>query len=71
VVYTAETDPSHLLGRPGQYLSQAMFADSRIHPSSFDQPESVDRGGSVEVRVGKALTPAQAGEYQMALEGIG
>lgn len=107
VVYTAETDPNHLLGRPGQYLSKAMFVDTRIKPGAIDSPDSVAVGGSVEVfadgqgaqarmkyiqaitagfptaaeydyasgpvlvRVGKTLTPAQASEYQKALDGIG
>ena len=103
MVYTAETDPNHLLGRPGQYTSKVAFTDSRVQPRPFDAPDAIERGGSVEVfpdeqgaqnrmkyiqaiaagfpmaveydytsgpvlvRVGKILTPAQAGEYQKAL----
>jgi hypothetical protein len=48
VVYTAATDPNHLLGRPGQYTSKATFTDSRITPGFLDGPNSVGRGGSVE-----------------------
>jgi ABC-type transporter MlaC component len=106
LTYTSETDPNKLLGRPGQYTSKATFTDSRITPGFLDEPDSVGRGGSVEVfpdeqaaqnrskyvqavtaglpaaveydytagpvlvRVGKALTPAQAGEYQKALNEI-
>jgi hypothetical protein len=49
LVYTAEIDPNHLLGRPGQYSSKVAFTDSRIQPAPFDAPDSIDRGGSVEV----------------------
>jgi len=43
-VYTAETDPNSLLGRPGGYTSKADFRDTRIERGS-----GVDGGGSVEV----------------------
>lgn len=51
VVYTAETDPNHLLGRPTGYQSKATFADRRINsPSAADSSQgSVELGGSVEV----------------------
>lgn len=51
VVITAETDPNHLLGRPGGYTSKATFVDSRIDPSGVldPMPGSVDIGSSVEV----------------------
>lgn len=45
-VYTAATDPNHLLGRPGGYTSKADFADSRAKPEIDDE---VQNGGSVEV----------------------
>lgn len=112
VVFTADTDPNHQLGRPNGYLSKAAFTDSRIdlkHPSVYvdTTPGAVDLGGSVEVfpdaqgaqarakyiggltaampmlteyeyvsgpvllRLGKSLTPTQAGEYQKVLAAIG
>ena len=112
VVYTAETDPNHQLGRPNGYLSKASFTDIRIDPKhatvyTDTTNGAVDLGGSVEVfpdaqgaqarakyiegltaampmlteyeyvsgpvlvRLGKTLTPTQAGEYQKALNGIG
>ena len=43
VVYTAETDPNHLLGRPGQYVSKAAFHDTRLQ-----QGPDVANGGSIE-----------------------
>src|SRR5262249_1514950 len=50
VVYTAENDPNHLLGRPGGYLSKASFTDTRITPASLGGTPvgAVDLGGSVE-----------------------
>jgi hypothetical protein len=51
VVYTAETDPNHLLGRPTGYQSKATFADRRVNPGSATDSSqgSVELGGSVEV----------------------
>jgi hypothetical protein len=47
IVYTAATDPNHLLGRPGGYISKANFRDTRLTPQSTDF--AVADGGSVEV----------------------
>ncbi len=51
VVYTAATDPNHLLGRPNGYLSKASFSDRRVSSSDTegDTKGDVDFGGSVEV----------------------
>jgi len=43
-VYTAETDPNELLGRPGQYIAKANWADDRLEQSGGDP-----RGGTVEL----------------------
>jgi len=44
-MYTVSTDPNHLLGRPGQYISKVNFHDRRLTRStSF----AVSGGGSVE-----------------------
>jgi hypothetical protein len=43
-IFDAETDPNHLLGRPGQYIAKAVFWDARIG--------DVERGpeaGTVEI----------------------
>lgn len=49
VVFTAETDPHHLLGRPGGYLSKVSFFDSRIDPGTASASEGgIQRGGLVE-----------------------
>ncbi len=53
--YTADTDPNHQLGQPGQYISKTNFVDSRIASinSNFAYSGSGDipvvSGGSVEV----------------------
>lgn len=51
VVFTAETDPNRLLGRPAGYLSKASFTDSRISAEEVTGTDegAVERGGSVEV----------------------
>lgn len=52
VVFTAETDPNKLLGRPNGYTSKASFTDSRVKDDgSFmgTREGAVDPGGSVEV----------------------
>jgi hypothetical protein len=45
-VYTADTDPNNLLGRPGGYTSKADFTDDRAQP---DLDDEVQKGGSIEV----------------------
>ncbi|MFI6797227.1 hypothetical protein [Streptosporangium canum] len=51
VTYTADTDPSKLLGRPNGYVSKASFTDQRVDPSKVTAAEEgdVDLGGIVEV----------------------
>ena len=44
VVYTADTDVNHLLGKPGQYISKANFADTTLE--QFDKANP--KGGIVE-----------------------
>lgn len=48
VVYTAETDPNELLGRPGGYSGKATFTDSRTADRSTERFD-IANGGSVEV----------------------
>jgi hypothetical protein len=44
IIYTQENDPNKLLGRPGQYIAKASWADKRV-----EQPESGDlQGGTIE-----------------------
>ena len=51
LVFTAETDPNKLLGRPNGYTSKASFTDSRVNSEDvIDTREGAfDPGGSVEV----------------------
>lgn len=66
VVYTAETDPNGLLGRPGGYTGKLMFTDVRAEPATPDEggvvQYSVNHGGSVEVYPDAAGAAARA-EY--------
>jgi hypothetical protein len=65
VVFTAESDPNHMLGRPNGYLSKAAFTDSRVdltHPSVYVDTTkgAVDLGGSVEVFLSEQGAQARA-----------
>lgn len=44
-VYDASNDPNELLGRPGQYIGKASFADTRVGT----EVDGVEGGGDVEV----------------------
>ena len=61
IVYTAENDPNHLLGRPNGYTSKASFTDSRIKASEAkdNSAGAVDLGGSVEVYADEAGAAAR------------
>jgi hypothetical protein len=48
-IYSAASDPNHLLGRPGQYTSKVNFRDSRIKKSDALGEFDMSAGGSVEV----------------------
>lgn len=51
-VYTPDSDPNKLLGRPGQYTSKAAFHDPRVAPADVEfesEPFAVRRGGDIEV----------------------
>ena len=56
-VYTADTDPNNLLGRPGGYTSKADFTDDRAKPKLDDE---VQNGGSVEVFEDSAAAEGRA-----------
>ncbi len=44
IVYTAETDPNSLLGRPNQYTSKVKFADTNLEQTDTAEPT----GGTIE-----------------------
>src|SRR5690349_7571461 len=46
-VYTEQTDPNNLLGKPHQYTAAAAFLDSRTNTSGDDW--GADGGGGIEV----------------------
>ncbi len=72
LVYTAESDPNKLLGRPGGYTSKIAFSDSRIPPAELGEgvaPDAIERGGSVEVYPTRAGAAARAQFIQAALQG--
>jgi hypothetical protein len=49
-VFTSETDPNQLLGRPGQYFAKATWSDECVSPrSAGEAPVSVSSGGSIEL----------------------
>ncbi|PJN22432.1 hypothetical protein CG736_28385 [Kitasatospora sp. CB02891] len=58
--YTADTDPNHLLGRPGQYTSKVAFKDSRIKDVDGQDEDAVIRGGGIEVFASAADASARA-----------
>ena len=64
VTYAADSDPNHLLGRPGGYESKSTFTDSRISPSQAQSTDlgSVDLGGSTEV-FSTAVAAVARGRY--------
>lgn len=48
-VYTVETDPNHLLGRPNQYTGKASWHDTRLPAPTNAQKVEVSDGGGVEI----------------------
>ncbi|MGW3072385.1 hypothetical protein [Kitasatospora sp. NPDC001132] len=66
VTVTAETDPNHLLGRPGQYTSKTTFTDSRVKEADVqgEDAHSVARGGAVEVFASAADAERRANYIQ-------
>ncbi|WP_224274113.1 hypothetical protein [Streptomyces sp. LS1784] len=69
---TAESDPNHLLGRPGQYTSKVTFADSRIKAADVEgeKDDSVNRGGAIEVFATEADAKTRADYIQGIVKGM-
>ena len=67
------TEPNDRPGPPGGYTSKAAFADSRIPKSDYtgSEPDSSDRGGSIEVFADEAGAIARAAEVQGKLKDYG
>lgn len=51
VIWTADSDPDKLLGRPNQYVASASWHDSRL---PFSEGFSTDSGGTVEIFASEA-----------------
>ena len=64
VIYTAETDPNHQLGRPNGYASKVNFNDTRL---KFSENFDTDSGGSIEVYP----SSSGASERKKYIDGIG
>jgi hypothetical protein len=71
VVFSAATDPDHLLGKTDGYLSKVAFSDSRIQPADVEgaASDSVARGGSVETFATSAQAHTRAKELAVAADG--
>lgn len=66
-VWTPETDPNQLMGRPGQYVSSATLVDSRT--ACTDAQPGVDCGATVEVFASEAEAAQRAAYIDSILKG--
>ncbi|MEC3994934.1 hypothetical protein VSR01_15925 [Actinacidiphila sp. DG2A-62] len=71
-VYTAATDPEHLLGKRDGYRSKIAFTDSRVPPGSVSgtDPSPVDLGGVIETFSTPSEARARASHLQASLQGL-
>ncbi|SEG27280.1 hypothetical protein SAMN05216223_104136 [Actinacidiphila yanglinensis] len=71
VVYTAATDPDHLLGKAKGYLSKVAFSDSRVQPADVEgtKSDAIVRGGSVETFATVAQAHARAKSIEAGAQG--
>ena len=69
---TAENDPNHLLGRPGQYTSKVYWIDTSIDTNEvLDSSEgSVEAGGAIETFADAASAQKRADYIQSVTAGI-
>lgn len=68
IVFSAETDPAHVLGEPGHYVARAAFTDSTLPPAARSQ-HSFARGGTVEVFTSAGAARAGATDARDRLPG--
>jgi hypothetical protein len=70
-VYSASTDPDHLLGKANGYLSKVAFADSRVQPADVEgaKPDAIARGGSIETFATSAQAHARAKSIEAGAQG--
>jgi hypothetical protein len=69
VIWTPDTDPVHLLGRPGQYTASASFEIPGGDPTA--PPGRIGRGGVVEVWPDATSAANRVRLIQSALSGAG
>jgi len=69
-VWTAETDPNKLLGRPGSYTSAATVIDTRVDCDEPAEP-GIDCGARVEVFATAGAAKKRSDYIQGILEGGG
>jgi hypothetical protein len=71
VVYSASTDPDHLLGKANGYLSKVAFSDSRVQPADVEgaKSDAISRGGSVETFATTAEAHARAKSIEAGAQG--
>ncbi|MEE4546532.1 hypothetical protein V2S66_31775 [Streptomyces sp. V4-01] len=71
-VYTAATDPDHLLGKPDGYRSKVAFTDSRVQPGQVDGASAspVDLGGIIETFATSGDARSRAAHLQSTLKGL-
>ncbi len=64
VIYTAATDPNHLLGRPDQYTAKASWHDTRLPSPANPAAPEVSDGGGIEIFADHAAAQARADYIQ-------
>ena len=71
VVYTEESDPNDLLGRPNGYTSKIAFSDSRVDKDDTQgtEKDAIERGGSIEVYPDAEGAKARSDYIQGILKG--
>jgi hypothetical protein len=57
VIFTAETDPNKLLGRPNQYIAKATWHDTRLSEPTGEL--GVEHGGGLEIYQDEAAAQAR------------
>ncbi|MEU1077061.1 MULTISPECIES: hypothetical protein [unclassified Streptomyces] len=69
---TAENDPNHLLGRPGQYTSKITFTDTRIKKADTEGLDAgdVSRGGAIETFTTPDEAQARTKYIQTVIKGM-
>jgi hypothetical protein len=71
-VYSAATDPAHLLGKAAGYTSAVAFTDSRVQPGQVDGAGAspVDLGGVIETFATSGDAHSRAAHLQSTLKGL-